>query len=161
MKPIEWVRGEFAQYVQEEPLGSNSGPRVDFYTGGRAEPWCAHFIATAFRECGYPLPGDVKPSPKQHNPIAAVSEMERLCKEAKIWFPADDPKKHPLVPGDIMFLKMRQRSDRGPGRHVAIVDFVSGAYVQTFDGNWEHKIATVRRYLGNDQISGYARPVFT
>jgi hypothetical protein len=46
--------------VREHPTGSNRGPCprgatrgcVDAYTGGRAEPWCAHFVSWAFEQTG-------------------------------------------------------------------------------------------------------------
>jgi hypothetical protein len=158
-KVMDWVRAEFAKNVVEIPRASNGGPRVDFYTGGRREPWCAHFVATAFRECGYPLPGDVKPSPKTMNPIALVAEMERQAKKAGIWFAPNDPKKHPLLPGDIMFLNARGLSDAGPGRHVAIVNFVRDNWVYTFDGNYGQKLASEKRFVGSSAITGYARMI--
>lgn len=59
--------------VRENPPGSNrgacppgaTGGCVDAYTGGRAQPWCAHFVSWAFEQTGF--------SPFGH--IAAVNAL--------------------------------------------------------------------------------------
>lgn len=101
---------------------------VDRYTGGRHEPWCAHFLAYLFRECGAPIPGDVVPSPTVANPLAGVSYMEWVFQEHG-WCVM-----HPQ-PGDLAFFIGRGSSDPGKGRHVGLIETVDGTRITTIEAN--------------------------
>jgi cell wall-associated NlpC family hydrolase len=132
----------------EVPRGSNGGPDIEPYTGGRREPYCAHFVAWLFRQCGKPLPDDIVPSPKQHNPLASVSHMERVFNDHD-WIYREP------APGRVVFYKTRGKSDRGPGRHVGLVVSTAVDTFDTVEGNWSDKVVrrTVRR--NDPSISGF------
>jgi hypothetical protein len=150
--------------VAEPANVANGGTPSIRYMGGRREPWCSHFIAWCFREAGTPLPGD-KPAcagppfgPKEvWNPLASVAELEKVCQQKGWYFQSGVPQS-----GDIVFLKDRGSSDKGPqGRHVGLVYLVTpssgGLVVSSIDGNWKNQVSVVRRQLGAPEIAGYAR----
>ena len=136
--------------VKEEPKGSNRGPRIDLYTGRRAEPYCAHFVAWCFREAGTPLPGDTVPTPKRANPLASVAHLERVFGEHG-WL-TREPKS-----GDVIFYANRGLSDPGRGRHTGLVIEVDLQYVTTIEANWSDAVVK-RKVLRNDpRIVQYGR----
>ncbi len=59
---LKWALNEQAHHVQEIPLGSNRGPRVEYYQSfdwipGGGYPWCVDFVQAAWAEgAGQPLP---------------------------------------------------------------------------------------------------------
>jgi hypothetical protein len=138
------------QYVGlKETTGNNDGP-IEIFTGGRKEPWCAHFSVHLYRSVGLAIPGDVVPDVKTGNPLASVSFLERVFKEHD-WF-YREPK-----PGDIIFFFTRGLSDSGPGRHCGIVESVSKDLVYTIEGNLSNKVGKMTYKLDNPRISGYGR----
>ena len=136
--------------VRESPKGSNRGPDVDKYTGCRAEPWCAHFVAWCFREASAELPGDVMPSPKRARAYASVSHTLRVFQEHG-WFYNE-----PQV-GDIVFYSKRGKSDAGSGKHIGIVVAVGPESFETVEGNWGDRVA--KRVVDRDfpDIVGFGR----
>ncbi len=140
-----------SQYVgMREQGGSNRGPPLEMFAGGRVEPWCAHFVAFLFREAGAPLPGDVRPGWKVHNPIAKVATM--LAELDLAGFTVKEPK-----PGDIIFFHHRMGSDPGTGWHVGLVTAVENGLVQTIEGNSGDSVARRVYPLRDKHIAGYAR----
>jgi hypothetical protein len=135
---------------REDPKGSNRGVDVDKYTGARAEPWCAHFVAWVFREAGRPIPGDVVPNRKRANPLASVSHTERVFGEHG-WLVREP------APGDVIFFKTRGRSDAGPGRHIGIVVGVDLTHVDVVDGNWADRVSKRRVRRDDPEIANYGR----
>ena len=147
-RTIAWAQ---SQIGVTEARGDNDGIPSIRYMGGRREPWCAHFIATCFRESGFPLPHDVLPTPDVGNPLASVQFMENTFKE-RGWT-VEDPR-----PGDIVFFKNRGMSDAGRGRHVGIVEKISaGNMIQTIEGNLGNKVARMVYYKTNSRISSFGR----
>jgi hypothetical protein len=134
-----------------EKGGPNKGPPIERFAGGREEPWCGHAVATLFREEGRPLPGDISPSRKQHNPIARVATMWARLIEAG-WQVEGPPK-----PGDIVVWETRDGSDAGSGMHVGIVSAVKGDIVQSIDGNWGNKVGRRSFRADDHRIAGFAR----
>jgi hypothetical protein len=138
---------------REVPKGSNRGPQVDLYTGNRAEPWCGHFVAWAFRSVGHPLPGDIAPSPTRANPLASVSHTERVFAEHG-WMHRE-PRE-----GDLVFYATRGMSDPGRGRHIGIVVGVTPTHIETVEGNWGDAVVRRRVLRTSAQITGYGRPSY-
>lgn len=136
--------------VKEEPKGSNTGPRIDLYTGGRSEPYCAHFVAWCFRESGRDLPGDVPPNKKTANPLASVAHMERVFGEHGWLF------KEPQ-PGDVVFYSNRGLSDRGPGRHVGLVIETDAKTITTVEANWSDAVVKRKVSRTDPRIVQYGR----
>jgi hypothetical protein len=136
----------------KELTGKNDGVPSERYMGGRQEPWCAHFIAWAFRQIDLPLPGDVEPTKKRANPLASVAFMERVFKEAE-WFYME-PK-----PGDVIFFTNRGLSDRGPGRHCGIVEHVDpvARRLVSIEGNVSNMVKRVTHSFASVRVSGYGR----
>lgn len=121
-----------SQIGVREKSKSNDGVPSERYMQGRKEPWCAHFIAWLYRECGAPIPGDI-PSPKG-NPLASVLELAHVY-ETHGWL-VREPRR-----GDLLFLLTRFESDKGPGRHVAIVERCTPTMVHCISGNWGDGVA--------------------
>jgi hypothetical protein len=125
---LEWCRAELEADVREA-TGHNDGLPATRYCGGREEPWCAHAMATAFRECGHPLPGDVVPTMHRANPIASVMRMEQEM-GARGWL-VQTPMR-----GDLVFFAHRNGSDKSvTGRHVGIIERVALTTVTTLEAN--------------------------
>jgi hypothetical protein len=135
---------------REDPKGSNRGVDIDKYTGARAEPWCAHFVAWVFREAGKPIPGDIIPNKKRANPLASVSHTERVFAEHG-WLVREPG------PGDVVFFKTRGQSDRGPGRHIGIVVGVDLTHIDVVDGNWGDRVSKRRIRRNDPEIVNYGR----
>lgn len=134
----------------KEVGGPNCGPPVELFAGGRQEPWCAHFVCWLFDAVGRPLPGAIRPSQSQHNPLARVQTMwEHLVSQGwQVSAPA---------PGDIVVFKTRVGSDSGPGWHVGIVSAVDGKRIQTIEGNSGDKVARRGYATGDKRILGFLR----
>jgi len=137
---------------KEQPKGSNRGMQVDVYTGGRAEPWCAHFVAWCFRSIGRPIPGDVVPSPKRANPLASVAHCERVFKEHDMHYMSPQA-------GDIVFFETRGKSDKGRGRHIGLVIAVTKEAIEVIDGNWGDAVShrAIKLSAPYPVITGYGR----
>lgn len=135
---------------REEPKGSNRGPQVDLYTGGRAEPWCAHFVAWLFRVLGAPLPGDHPPSPNRALALAGVAHMERVFKDHGWLY------REPKV-GDVIFYANRGLSDPGRGRHCGLVIACTPKHIETVEGNWGDAVVHRRVQRDDPRITGYGR----
>ena len=176
MTPLEYAKSKIGV---REATGKNDGPEIDIFTGGRHEPWCAHFVAWCFRMAGAPLPGDVAPNKKTPNPIAWVEGMERQLKKAKRWTARVVPDEIPddLIhaisifdgqtlatpePGDIIFFADRMGSDAPSSsgqRHVEIVETIDDVLgnVHTIGGNKGNRVGRFRYKMSDKKIIGYGR----
>lgn len=134
-----------SQIGVRERTGRNDGVPAQRYSQGRKEAWCANFVSWAHRKAGKPLPGNQRS-------LASVQYMEDQMKKTGA-FHKGTPK-----PGDIIFFKNRGQSDRGSGRHVGIVERVSGGRVHTIEGNSGNRVRRRSYDLNNARISGYGRP---
>lgn len=143
--------------LKESPRGSNRGPQIEKFTGGRAEPWCGHFVAWIFRTIGKPLPGDRVPSPGAggENPRAGVTATEQTLKDKGLWLP---PSATP-APADIVFYATRGAGDSVPGRHVGLVVGVTPTTIETVEGNWGDGVAKLTTARSSPRITGYGRVV--
>jgi hypothetical protein len=139
-----------AQVGLKETSGKNDGPEIEKFTGGRQEPWCAHFVAWCFRESGHPLVHDYKPSLKVANPLASVSYLKSIFQ--KYYLLVDTP-----LPGDVVFFSSRGNSDAGQGRHCGIVESISSDSFQSIEGNYGNKVTRVTRKLNDSQLWGFGR----
>ena len=134
----------------KEETGHNDGPSLFKITGGRPEPWCAHFVAWLFRTSNKPIPDDVTPTKTRANPLASVSYMERIFKDHDWLY------REPKV-GDVVFFANRGASDRGPGRHVGIVERVEGNEIHTIEGNLSNSVRRTKHKLDSPRITGFGR----
>jgi hypothetical protein len=162
--PLEWAQSIIGV---REATGNNDGPDVDVFTGGRREPWCAHFVAWCFRMAGKPLPGDVVPTPTRANPIASVATMERRLKAAcldekrgdGVWASnaTVNGKRRATSPSEVVFFKSRVASDPGRGRHVGIVERYNAATetVHTIEGNTANGVRRRAYHVDDTRIAGY------
>jgi hypothetical protein len=128
--------------IAELPLGSNRGPAVDVFTGGRAEPWCADFVSWVLRAAGHPLVGG--------------EEGWRLpwTGDVRSWFAArgryrDRAVAMPL-PGDVVYFLHG---------HVGIVVAVRGSAIETVEGNNGDAVRRVVRdgWRADPDIGGFGR----
>ncbi|MBI5496959.1 MAG: peptidoglycan-binding protein [Deltaproteobacteria bacterium] len=130
-----------SQLGVREATGNNDGVPAQRYAGGRREPWCADFVSWNFRQTGHPLPGNQRM-------LASVQYMEDTMKQNGKWF----SKSHTPQPGDIIFFRWPDG-----GRHVGIVESVSGGRVNTVEGNTSNMVARRSYPLDSGSITGYAR----
>jgi len=149
MRPLDYA---ISKIGVREATGNNDGPDVDVFTGGRREPWCAHFVAWCFRAAGTPLPGDVSPTVKRANPIASVATMERYLLKRGLSGKYDQP--HAGWP---IFFKSRVASDPGRGRHVGIVERYDAdtETVHTIEGNTGNGVRRRAYHVDDARIAGY------
>ena len=142
-----------SQYGKKEATGNNDGADIAKFTGGRKEPWCAHFVAWVFRTAGKPIPGDVVPTPTRANPLASVTFMESVFRKNG-WL-VTEPQA-----GDVVFYASRGGSDAGAGRHVGLVESVdhTKGIINTIEGNLSNKVAKASHfYRNNSSISNFGR----
>jgi hypothetical protein len=146
--------------VREDPSGSNRGvcPRnatrgcVDAYTGGRARPWCAHFVSWAFEQTGF--------SPFGH--LASVNALRSWGRSTGWYFTrkqVEDSDVQPMA-GDI-FAKPRYEGV-GPqrrlvGGHTGFVVRYDAARqrVETVEGNTGDAVRLRTRSLAS--LDGFIR----
>lgn len=129
--------------VKEDPSGSNRGPCepgaargcVDAYTGGRADPWCAHFLSWSFEQAGS--------SPFGH--IASVYTLRNWGRSQGSYVEVAAVQQGSFVPanGDI-FTKPRYE---GSGQQRRLVGGHTGLVVRYDDGI--QLLETVEGNLGN------------
>lgn len=136
-----------SQVGVREATGNNDGLPAQRYSNGRREPWCANFVAWTFRQSGNPLPGNQRR-------LASVQHMEDSMKKNNKWFPRGGGTPQP---GDVIFFGNRGASDRGPGRHVGIVEKVENGKVYTVEGNSSNSVRRRSYDLNNARITGYGR----
>jgi hypothetical protein len=128
--------------VQEEPPGSNDGPRIAQYrtaTAGAANTpgrWCAYFVSWAAAQAGAPL-GD------SGQGFGAVSQIHDWAARTGRLVPAGEPPR----PGDLILFG---------SEHVGIVESVGpGDRLTTVEGNHSDRVERVDRGLG--EATGFVR----
>jgi hypothetical protein len=127
--------------VQEEPPGSNDGPRIAQYraaSGAEATPgrWCAYFVSWAAAQAGSPL-GDYGQG------FASVSQIEEWARRTNRLVPPGEPPR----PGDVILYG---------ADHVGIVESVGpGDRLTTVEGNHSDRVERVERTLG--EATGFVR----
>lgn len=132
------ARGELERRVVEVPFGSNGGPRVDLYTGGRRTAWCAYFASWVIREA---LAG--RPAFPPRDELAAV---------ASIWDWAARTGRRVVEPqpGDLFIMLHKDAAGVDPGHgHTGFVVAVEGDEVVTTEGNCANGVRSRRRPLAS------------
>jgi hypothetical protein len=124
---IEIARAEIG--VQEVPLNSNRGPRVEEFQRtvgcGPGDAWCACFVYWCFDQATKNM-GKKNPLVKTGGALASYN----LSTGKKI--PAVEAKNNPAIikPGQIFIL------DFGGGKgHTGIITSVNGGFIDTIEGN--------------------------
>ena len=130
--------------IAEVPPGSNRGPGVDAFTGGRPEPWCADFVSWVLRAAGHPLLGG--------------EDGWRLpwTGDVRAWFARRGRYRERAVaeplPGDVVWFVHG---------HVGIVVGVRGTAIDTIEGNSDDAVRhrTYDGWRANPDIGGFGRIV--
>lgn len=131
-----------ASAIVERPPGSNRGPAIDAFTGGRAEPWCADFVSWVLRAAGRPLTD------------GAGGWRLAWTGAVRDWFAARGRFRERLVadpqPGDVVWF------EHG---HVGIVVAVRGATLETVEGNADDAVRsrTYPHWRSDADIGGFGR----
>jgi len=134
-----------SQIGVREATGNNDGVPIEKYAGGRQAAWCAYFVMWCYRQAGVELPGNRWLLPK-------VEYMEQQLQLHAFWAPSSDVWPQP---GDLVFFTSRRQSDKGPGRHVGIVEFVDGDRVHTVEGNTGNAVRRRSYHVDSSYITGY------
>lgn len=124
------------------------------YSGGRQEPWCAHFASWVFAQAGKPWPYYQAPSPSVANPMAATTYAWTVFSQLGM------VRRQPR-PGDLVFYRKNEGGVLSQTKmgHVGIVTSVDGSTVVSVEGNLSDRVMQVRHALTDPSIAGYARPV--
>ncbi len=141
-KALASARNEIG--VKEEPKGSNRGPRVDLYTGGKSQPWCSHFVSWCVEQNGQ--------SPFGH--LASVASLRKWGKNNGRYRPVGSGTP---APGDIFTMARYDKAGKLVGGHTGFVASVAGggATVGTVEGNSGDRVKEGRRSL--DSLDGFIR----
>lgn len=138
----EWTIKQANKAAVSEPAAYSR------YAGGRAEPWCAHFVSWVFDRVGQPLPGYVRPTVSRANPTASASYLyQQAVAQGAL-------SRTPKV-NDLIFYKNSDPSK--PSGHVGIVTDVGGGKVISVEGNLSDTVARVTHSLSDPKILGYGR----
>lgn len=130
--------------AKEEPKGSNGGPEVDPFTGGRHEAWCCHFVSWCVEQHGT--------SPFGH--LAWVEGLRRWGKKSGTYFSSGAS---PPTRGDIFLMHRYDRAGKLVGGHTGFVTSYSrdSNSVETVEGNISDRVDTRTRRL--DTMDGFIR----
>lgn len=123
--------------IKEEPMGSNGGPKVDEFNGGRKEAWCAASMAWLFRQIGAPLPGDRIPnsSATGWNGNHSVTVIQDNFTKLNSFF------KEPMT-GDMILYNTDGDPDLvNSHKHIGLVVEASGDIIKTIEFNWGDQVA--------------------
>jgi len=134
---VSFVKGELAKGVHEVPMGSNRGPRVEWYQShdflaGGGYPWCVTVWLSACAEAGAPFPYK---SPGAYN-------LYDWCK--KHGYVTSSPN----VGDGVCF-------NLGAGHWATFLRF-EGNYVVTIDGNVGDRVQECKR--PRSVVRGYVNP---
>ncbi|WP_420403987.1 CHAP domain-containing protein [Nisaea sp.] len=141
-KAVTTAEQEFG--AKEEPKGSNGGPEVDPFTGGRREAWCCHFVSWCVEQHGT--------SPFGH--LAWVEGLRRWGKKSGSYFSSGAS---PPVRGDIFLMARYDRTGKLVGGHTGFVTSHNpgNETFDTIEGNTSDRVDTRTRRL--DTVDGFIR----
>jgi hypothetical protein len=134
--------------VIEQPKGSNGGGRVDTYTDGHNEFWCADFVSWVYKQAGTPFTGGSSGGWR----IAGVTSVKAWFQKNGIWF--DKNSSEVPQPGDAVFFFSKPNQNSSSGNHIGIVEKVEGDTLYTIEGNSSD---AVRRRSYNYKTSNYVK----
>lgn len=142
LRALDIARGSVG--VRESPLGSNRGPEVDRFTGGRAEPWCAHFVSWCVERAGA--------SPFGH--LSSVSSLRSWAQRNGRYAPVSQ---RAPAPGDILTMPRYDKTGQLVGGHTGFIEAVSqdGSSIETVEGNVSDGVH--RRRRSTSEIDGSIR----
>jgi hypothetical protein len=162
VRALQWCQQEIASGVQEEPMGSNAGPRIAQYfkparrratgqlLGIDRGDWCA--VAQSAALAAAAAPSEAVP----HGYRAAVWELEEDARESKAWVPASDIRsgKYSLRPGDLVLWTRGEPSSRLG--HVSRVETPpdSNGVMVTLGGNENNAWTRKPRSIAEAQFRG-------
>lgn len=126
---------------KEIPLGSDGGPEVDPFNGGRHEAWCAASMAWLFRQIGAPLPGDKIPSPgpQGFNNNHSVTYIQTIAQKLNSWY------SEPQIGDMILYNTSGDPSIVNSHRHIGLVVDVQGDIIYTVEFNWSGRVELTKQ----------------
>lgn len=152
---------------KEDPKGTNGGPQIDEFNGGRKEAWCAASLAFLFRKINAPLPGDKIPSPGPNgwNDNHSVQYIQKVFTALGYFY------QEPKVGDMIIYDTSEDPNTVNSSMHIGLVTEVNGDLLRTVEFNWGDEVTktyqdwrngmNVRedgsKYKSKYKINGYAR----
>lgn len=139
-----------------EATGQNDGIPATRYNRGDCLPWCAAFCLWCNEQSG--MDARVVVNPPDYWMFRAVAQFELAMKRRGWWAAASSTPAR----NDFVFFANRGASDAHPaGRHMGIVEGLSGHLLATVEGNWQNRVARLVHDLSRpavrDRITGFAR----
>jgi hypothetical protein len=118
---------------REQPEGTDGGPQIDPFNGGRREAWCNAGLAWCFRQIGAPLPGDKLPSPGPDgfNKVHSVFFTEQYFENLGALF--KEPQRGDMV---VYIMDGNTTEPKKAKKHIALVTEVDGDKMRTIEFNW-------------------------
>lgn len=132
--------GEQKAGVRETNKGCNCGQRVDQYTAGLHQQWCAMFVSWVFKEAGTPLKGPDKAVPWR---ITNARQIAAYLKKNGVWYPKEQVTREHLKPrvGDVMvFWRGNFEGNLGHADIVVGVDPNKPGHASLIGGNLYDKV---------------------
>lgn len=153
VKIVAVAQAELAKNVHESPDGSNAGGRVDIYTDGHPEFWCADFVSWVYKEAGSPFTGGSSGGWR----LPAVSSLISWLK-AKGVYVEQSPSAPAPMPGDVITFRSTADTDTNSGDHTGIIETVKGETITTIEGNSSNSVARrTYNYKTSAKIAGWGR----
>lgn len=134
--------------VAASQIGNVNGePYWSWYGFDSRVAWCACFVSWCANECGYIEVGIF--------PMFASCQGQGVpwFQERGLW----QDSSYVPAPGDIIFFDWELD---GTSDHVGIVEYVSGGYVHTIEGNTSNSVARRSHRIDKDSIIGYGTPMY-
>lgn len=138
--------------LAEDQLGTREPEAYAKYAGGRAEPWCGHFVNWLCNAVGATLPEHQTPSTRQGDPMASTTFAFSVLSSRGLMRSTPQP-------GDLVFYRRIEGGVMSPTKmgHVGIIHTVKPDSFTSIEGNVSDKVSMVSHKLNNPQLAGYAR----
>jgi hypothetical protein len=166
-RPVDYGAKRALVAIQEQKLevheshkGCNCGERVDLYTAGLHQQWCAMFVSWVVNQAGSPLKGTDKTVPWR---ITNARKIAEYLQQNGTWYSKEDAAKYNIQPqlGDVMvFWRGNFEGNLGHADIVVGVDPNQPNHASLVGGNLFDKVMYRESYYYQEYygLLGFGRP---